>query len=156
MGKREAGLPLMGLRLKVNLHPFFHPGEKALFTEPWVWLMSWKSFPNFRVTFSIPPLSEAGMYVTDRRVLLIFHLFRIVTMESSFYLDENAQTGGNDCLKEVTVGHSRLFGPYLQMISENPQKKWYRSTRARIRIFMRNPESLRRIITAAMETRESR
>jgi len=139
----------MSVAFSFNLLPSLLPGEKVLFFKRWVWGLSAKSPPSYRIFWSAPPLWEAGLYVTERRLLLVVHLFRLLTQQVSLWLDGQHQPGGHECVEDVSVGRSRLFGPYLEVVSENPTKEWFRSPRCRSRFFMRDPESLRRIIAEA-------
>ena len=143
----------MSVAFSFNLLPSLLPGEKVLFFKRWVWGLSAKSPPSYRIFWSAPPLWEAGLYVTDRRLLLVVHLFRLLTQQVSLWLHEEE---GDEYVKDVSVGRSRLFGPYLEVVSENPTKEWFRSPRCRSRFFMRDPESLRGIIAEARSPSASR
>jgi hypothetical protein len=139
----------MGGRFKFNLLPSLLPEEKVLFVNKWVWFSSGSSSPNYRILFSLPPLWEQGVYITDRRVLFIAHLFRLLTQEFYQWFEGKGVPGDNEFIKEVTVGRNWLLGPYLQVVSENPKAR-FRSSRARVRLYMRKPEPACRIITEEM------
>jgi hypothetical protein len=130
--------------------PSFLPGEKVLFFKSWVWAGSFKSWPSYRWLLSVPLLVEHGLYVTDRRVLHVFHIFRIIKQEERQWFEGKQEPGDNELVKDVSCGKSLLLGPYLDIVSENPVKRWYRSPKIRLRLFMKNPERIRRIIAEAM------
>jgi hypothetical protein len=147
-------LKLSGIPASFNVLPSFLPGEKVLFFKMWVWAASGKSWPSYRWSFSVPPFMEQGLYVTDRRVLVVFYIFRTIKFEDSLWFEGRGEPGGNEFVKEVNVGKSRIVGPYLEVVSESSVKQWCRSPKIRLRLFMKNPEPIRRIIAEAM-TRNS-
>jgi len=149
------GLKLFGIPVSINVLPSFLSGEKVLFFKSWVWAASGKSWPSYRCWPSVPLLVEHGLYVTDRRVLHVFHLFRIIKQEESQWFEGKQGPGDNELVKDVSCGKSLLLGPYLDIVSENLLvKRWCRSPKVRLRLFMKKPESVRRIIAEAM-TRNS-
>lgn len=143
-------LRICGIRTSVNVLPCLLTGEKVLFLKKWVWLGSAKSLPTYRWWPSVPPLVEDGLYVTDRRVLHVFHIFRLIKQEFSQWFEGKAEPGEDESLEDVSVRKSPLLGPYLDVLSQSPVKRWYRSHQLRLRLFMRDPESVRRIISEAM------
>lgn len=143
-------LRIFGIRTSINLLPSLRAGEKVLFLKRWVWVGSVKSLPTYRWWPSLPPIVEHGLYVTDRRVLHVFHIFRLLTQELSQWFESKGEPGDDELLKDVRGGRSLLLGPYLDIVSESLVKRWWRSPRCRLRLFMRSPESVRRIISEAM------
>jgi hypothetical protein len=144
------GLRLMGVRFKFNVLPSLLAGEQVLFLRGWVRVGSVKAPPTYRWWCSLPPLLEHGPYVTDRRVLHVFHIFRLLTEEFSQWFEGRQGPGDDESVKDVTVGSSLLLGPYVDVVSESLVKRWYRSRRLRMRLFMRDPESVCQIISQAM------
>lgn len=140
----------MGLRFKFNLLPTLLPEEKVLFVKKWICFSTCLSHPNYRWSFSLPPIQEQGLYITDRRVLHIVHSFRILTVEFDQWFEAKSQTSDTEFIKEVRAGRNWLCGPYLEIVSQNSVKLWYRSQRARMRVYMRNAESVCRIINEAI------
>ena len=143
----------MGVRFKFNMLPSLLAGEKVPFFKSRIGILSGKSFPNYRFTFSLPPLLDAGLYVTDRRVLLVFHIFRLLTQKFSQWFEGKEAPGDYELVKTVSVGKGFLLGPYLEVVSENLIGLWYRSRRCRIRLYMREPECVCRIISEAMKNK---
>lgn len=143
-------LRIFGIRTSINLLPSLRAGEKVLYFKRWVWAASGKSRPSYRVWCSLSPLVEHGLYITDRRVLHVFHLFWLLTQEFSQWFEGKGEPPDDESLKDVSVGRSLLLGPYLEIGSENLVKQWGRSPRLLVHLFMRNPESVRRIISEAM------
>ncbi len=138
-----------------NLLPSFLAGEKVLFLKRWVWAASERSGPYYyRWSFSIPPVMEQGLYVTDRRVLAVFYIFRVLKFEYSLWFEGRCEAGNNEIVKEVNARKRRIAGPYLEIVAESPVKRWFHSRQGTVHIFMRNPESVRKIIAEAM-TRNS-
>jgi hypothetical protein len=140
----------MGLRQDFNLLPKLLPGEKVLFVKRWVWAASSRSFPGYRLDFSLPPLEECGLFVTDRRVLCHYLILRLMVTEFSQWFEGKAEPGDREVLKEVSVGRSRLFVPYLELISKDPARHWYRSRRMCLHIFTREAEAICRVVSDAM------
>jgi hypothetical protein len=130
--------------------PSILPGEKVLGFKKWIWALSGKSLPSYRLFFSIPPLWEAGVYVTDRRILFVAYVARLIRQEVSLWFEGRAEPGDRDFVKDISSGRGRLLGPYLQVISLNTQKHWYRSPWLRVRVFMKHPKLLQQAISAAM------
>ena len=144
-------LKLFEIPVSFNLTASFLPGEKVLFSKRWIWAALADSPPTYRVVFSAPPFMEQCFYITDRRVLHVFYLFRIFKTEESQWFRGMQKPGDSEFVKEVICGKSTLFGPYLDIISENLlEKRWYRSPKLRIRLFMKNPEFVLKIINEAM------
>ena len=140
----------MGLRFKFNLLPTLLPGEKVLFVKKWVGFCTCLSSPNYRVSFSLPPLLEQGLFVTDQRVLHIAHCFRAFTQEFTQCFDGNKGLKDTELIKKVRYGRHWLCGPYLEIVSENTKMLWCRSRKARMRLYMRKAEFACKIITEAM------
>jgi len=144
-------LRILGVPASLNLLPSFLPGEEVLFFKRWVWVSSGKSWPKYyRWGFSLPPFMESGMYVTDRRVLYVHYLFRSTEFEFSQWFEGKQGAGNNELVKKVSCGKSWLLGSYLEVVSDNSVKQWCRSPQMRIRLFMKNPEPVCRIIAEAM------
>lgn len=139
----------MSLQFKFNLLPSLLSEEQVLLRKDWVWGASGLSLPSYKWFFSLPPLWEAGLFVTDRRILFVAHGLRLFTQEFSVWFDGKAESPDDEMLIDVRVGRTRLAGPYLEIVSERPKACWYRSRRARVRLFMRHPEVVHRIITEA-------
>jgi hypothetical protein len=147
----------MGIRFSFNMLPKLLPGEKVLLFKKWLWFgsgkkwLSGKSFPYYyRIFFPIPFLCEAGLYVTDRRVLLVSYLCRLFTMENSLWFKDKGKLEDNEFIEETSVGENFLLGAYLEIVSETSPRPWCRSHRARLRIFMKDAEFARRVIAEAM------
>jgi hypothetical protein len=136
----------MGIRFKFNLLPSFLPGEKILFFKKWLWFCSGWSFPNYRIFFSLPPLWEGALYVTNRRVLFVGYLFRLVNQEFDQWFKLEEKPPDTEIIREVRVRKNWLLGSYLEIISEDSVKHWYRSSKVRIRLYMKDAQSVHRII----------
>lgn len=152
-------LRICGQRDSLDMLVSFLPGEKVLFLKRWLWAASGRSWPYYyRWSFSIPPVMDQGFYVTDRRVLLVGYMFRVLKFEYSLWFEGKGEPGDKEVVKEVNAGKSRIAGPYLEIVSESPVKQWFRSRQATVHIFTRNPESVRRIIAEAMaqDSKENR
>ncbi|NIV10596.1 MAG: hypothetical protein GWN62_04645 [Aliifodinibius sp.] len=94
---------------------------------------------------------ETQVYITDSRVLLMVHIFRILSGEHSLWFEGRGESEVKDIIKEVNIGKRPLLGSYLEIISESSTKRWYRSRQLRSRFFMKNPESVRKVIAEAMK-----
>ena len=136
--------------ISLSLSPRLEPGEKVLYFKPIVWVASGSSLPSFRVALSIPPIQEMGLYVTNRRVVLPAWVLRLFRVEWTACFGEVDQAADHDFVERVSVGRNRLFGPYLELITCNPVEHWWRSRKARIRLFMKSPELLCRLISEAL------
>jgi len=136
----------MNMHCGFNVLAGLQAGETALLFKPWVWALSAKSLPSYRMSFSLPPLWEAGLYVTNRRVLLVGSILRLVTQQSSQWHVGEAPSEDDDVISRVEGGRSSLLGPYLEIVSNNAAQHWYRSAELRLRLFMRHPEAAYRLI----------
>ncbi len=125
-------------------------GERVLYFKPMVWAASGKSLPNYRLSLSLPLVQEMGLYVTDRRVVLACWLFRLVRCEWTAWLRGGDAAADEDRVKTVAVGRNALLGPYLELIASNPVHHWWRSREARLRLFMKNPEALNRLLSEVL------
>jgi serine/threonine protein kinase len=124
-------------------------GERVLHFQRRVGVTLWKSLPNYRLNVSWPPLSEIGFYVTDRRMIVVTYVLRLVTHEFSIWFPATAPGASSELLKRLSTGQSRWFGSYLELISEHPQACWYRTHELRLRLYLRKPEFLAHTIAAA-------
>ena len=140
----------MGIRYSFNMLPKLLPGEKVLLFKPWLWFGSGKSYPYYRIFLPIPLLCEAGLYVTDRRVLLVSYLCRLFILENSIWLKGKGELEDNEFIEETSVGENFLLGTYLEIVSETSPRPWYRSHRVRLRLFMRQAEAVHILIAEAM------
>ena len=142
----------MSLQFRFNSLPALQPGETVLLFKKWVWAMSTKSLPSYRVFASLPPLCEAGLYITNRRVLVLASVFRLLTQEISQWHAGFAEGGDSDVIRRVELGRSSLVGPYLEIVSTTAEQHWYRSPDLRVRLYIRNAEDARRIIAEYLDT----
>jgi hypothetical protein len=138
------------LKVSLTLPPRLLAGEKVFHFKPIVWAASGKSLPNYRLSVSLPLIQEMALYVTDRRVLLPCWLLRLVRFEWSAWFAGEDQTADQDRLETVAVGRSAAFGPYLELVTCNPVEHWWRSRKARIRLFMKSPEPVCHLIFEAL------
>lgn len=132
-----------------ELLPNLLSGERVLHFQKRVGPALWRSLPTCRFNVSWPPLSEMGLYVTDRRVIVITYVLRLVAHEFSMWFPATAPGTSSELLKRVSTGRSRWFGSYLELISEHPEKRWYRSRELRLLLCLRRPEWLEHTIAAA-------
>ena len=130
--------------------PRLEPGEKVLYFKSILWAVTGKSLPSYRASFSCPPIQEMGLYVTDRRVFLPGWVLRIFRVEWMAWFAETHKIADRDYVEAVSVGRNRLFGPYLELITCNPVQHWWRSRKARIRLFLKSPEPVCRLITETL------
>ncbi len=144
---------ILGVRCRFDLTPGLLPGERVLVVRRWVWAGSFRSLPSYRVFFSLPPLWEVGLYITDHRLLVVSYLFRLLTTEFSQWYEGKADPGDHDIIQEARVGRSSIGGSFLEIISDNPKRRWWRSSKARIRLFMGDADSTYRVISQAARFR---
>ena len=140
----------MGFRFSFNMLPKLLPGEKVLSFKPWLWFASGKSFPYYRIFFPVPLLLEDGFYVTDKRILSVTYMCRLVSQEYSIWFKGKGEPQDNEFVERADVGRNLLLGPYLEVISDVFPKPWYRSRRARLRLFMKDAESVSNVINETM------
>lgn len=132
----------MSYRLGINMLPQFEPGEEVVYFKPWVWGASAKSLPTYRLYWSLPPLWEMGVYVTDRRVLVVTHLLRLLRSDYSIWFGEDAAFMGREVVRDVSVQSVPILGRCVEVVSEDRAWHWYRSHRLRLRLFTRDPEPI--------------
>jgi len=144
----------MSCLMSISLMPRLLPGERVFCIRQWIWAASGKSLPSYRLFFLLPPIQEAGIYVTDRRVLLVAYLFRILAFETSIWFPRCVVSETDEVIQTVTVDRMPIFGRYIEMITKDPVKHWYRSPQSRLRLFVRDPQSLHDMIAQAMAGEE--
>ncbi len=83
-------------------------------------------------------------------MLFIAHSCRLLTTEFSQWFEGVAESEDEEFVRDVSVGRHRVLGPYLEVVSHNPVKPWYRSHDIRLRFFMRHPEGALEAIREAM------
>lgn len=129
-----------------HLLPSLHAEERILHLQPWLWAVSGKSLPSYRFSVGVPFLQDISLCVTDQRVLLSGWLLRLLRVDWTGWFAVEDTSADRDRVTEVSVGRAPLFGQYLQLLTHNPVGHWWRSPEARIRLFMRNPEPLCRML----------
>ena len=119
-------------------------GETVLCARRDVQVGSALSLPSYRLFFTLPPLLEVGLLVTDRRVVLHGLCLRLLSQVTSLWF------GGDDVARErlesVSVGNAPLLGEYLEVHSIEPVDHWFRSRRLRLRLFVRGAREVAEII----------
>ena len=145
----------MGLKFRFSLLPDLHPDEKIEAAKKWVGFCTGLSFPNYRWSFSLPPLIEQGVLITDKRILHVFYICRIFSQQFDQWFDSNNPAQDAELIQEVTSGRHWLLGSFLEIISENQEKPWYRSRKARIRIYTKDADQFCKIITESMIDRSA-
>jgi hypothetical protein len=88
--------------------------------------------------------------VTDRRALVVTHAFFGLAAQSAQWFEVRGDRVDAEHVREVRVGRSRLCGPFLDIVSEDPVRRWWRRPLLRVRLYMRDPERVRRAIADAM------
>jgi hypothetical protein len=128
----------------IHFSPFpqLEPGEQVLCMRGFVRALRVKSLPTLRWFFSLPPLLDAGLYVTNRRVLLRAGILRLMNHEfSQWYPD--AFPGPTETICDVNLGRSLVWGQYLEVVSETNEPVLLRSRQMRLRYYIHSPEAVR-------------
>src|ERR1051326_6070796 len=136
--------------LSLSPFPKLLPGERVVDFRGCIWRLSGKSVPSYRLFFSLPPLWRAALHVTDRRLVVVANAFWLINQEFSVWFREDAQTRNHEFLKDASAGKNS-FGSYVEVISENKSARWYRSRRARTRIYARDSELLVKTVLGAVK-----
>jgi tRNA A-37 threonylcarbamoyl transferase component Bud32 len=157
-GRGEAGSgprPETSGKFKTSLLPEFVAGERVLHFKKRLWALWCVALPACRFFFSLPPLWEAGLYITDKRVLLVVNLLRLLTQEFSIWFPGRKPPQDREVFQSVSTGKSPWLGEYLTLESAAAEKHWYRSQRLRVRLYLRQPESLRQIVSEQASAAEA-
>jgi len=139
-----------GPQFSLSLPSRLLAGERVLYFKPIVWAASGKSLPSYRLSVSLPPIQEMALYITDQRLLLPCWVLRLFRVEWAAWFSAGDRTADQDHVVTVTVGRAALFGPYLELITCNPVEHWWRAREARVRLFMKHPEPVCRLIVQAL------
>ena len=108
--------------------------EEVLFEIKRIRLCSCLSWPNYRISFSLPLLFRQDLYITNKRVIHTFRVLFFFKQDfSQYYLPYN--TVSKDVIKNVRADKN-IFGRYLEINSICESSPWYRSDNARIRIYI--------------------
>jgi hypothetical protein len=122
--------------------PTLEPGERILYMRHFVRAVCVKSLPAWHWFFSLPPITDAGLYVTDRRVLVKCIGLRLISQEFSQWYPETSSTA-TEFIREVRVAKGWVLGPYVEVVSESTVPVLLRSRQTRIRYHLRSPELVR-------------
>ncbi len=122
--------------------PVLEPGERILCMRHFVKVASGKSWPTYKCSFSLPPILDVGLYVTDRRIFVIGMLLRLISAEFSQWYP-GASSTATEIIREVRVGKGRVLGPYIEVVSESTVPLLGRSRQARTRYYVSSPELIR-------------
>ena len=118
-------------------------GETILCPRRTVYAGSASSWPTYRLFFSLPPLLEVGLLVTDHRVLLHGLCLRLVAHVQSLWF---TRKDGREQLDSVPAGRVPIFGDVLEFHSIESARRWYRSQRMWLRLFVRGAAEVAAII----------
>ena len=131
----------------IRIYPFpvFEPGERVLASRRGIWWASGMSLPSYRVFFPLPPIMGMTLYVTDRRVMVVYHLLGLLNAEFSQWFP---CSGGDEVIVGTCAGKGLLLGPFLEIVSERERHPIWRSRRARLRYCVKSPEALLGLIPA--------
>ena len=66
------------------------------------------------------------------------------------WLKGKGELEDNEFIEETSVGQNFLLGMYLEIVSETFPRPWYRSHRARLRLYMRQAEAVHKIVAETM------
>jgi hypothetical protein len=143
----------MMLRFQFNTLPRLQEGKTVLLFLPWVWVMLSSSKPSYRVFASVPPLFEARVYFTDRRILVLMSVFRLVFQEVSLWFSEFGKAG-EGVMQSSAVGENGIRGHCLDVMSKNDGTQWYRSPELRVRMFTRHAHQAHAIISQMLGSKE--
>jgi hypothetical protein len=143
----------MKYHFQFSVLPKLQEGETVLLFLPTVWVISSKSMPSYRVFASVPPLFEAGVYVTERRILILVSLLRLVTQEVSLWLSGFVRSD-EDEVHGSSVGKGSILGPYLDVMTTNKGTHWLRSPDLRVRMYTWHAHQAHAIISQLLASRE--
>jgi len=118
-------------------------GETVLSARQAVYVGSAFSWPSYRLFFSLPPLLEVGLLVTDQRVILHGLCLRLVAQVQSLWFAGDAS---REQLESVSVRRVPMAGDVLEVHSIESARRWYRSQRMRLRLFVRDAGEVAEII----------
>jgi hypothetical protein len=96
----------MALGFKFNPFPVFDPGEKVLYSKERLWAVSNKSLPTYRLFVSLPPLCEAAMYITDRRIVFAAHVISLLGQQFNIWFPGQEQGEESEIFKAVSTGRN--------------------------------------------------
>jgi len=97
----------------------------------------------------MPPVLDLGLYVTDRRIILLAVVVRLLCTEYSQWFCPVGDPAA-DAIKTVETGKHRVLGPYLRVDSEAPRPGPFRSSRVSTMLYLRSPETVKSLIMEGM------
>jgi hypothetical protein len=90
---------------------------------------------------------------SERRILILVSLFRLVTQEVSLWLGDFARPD-EDEIHGSSVGKGSVLGSYLDVMTTNDGTHWLRSTDLRVRMYTRHAHQAHAIISQLLASRE--
>lgn len=136
----------MAIDNKIRRRFEFLPGEKVYHEIRRVGLCSSYSPPSSSLAFSIPFFLRMSLHITDRRVVLLAWMFGLLVQEYSAWFPDCSPENDTEIVKSARLGHARIAGPYLEIITGNDHRQgWHRflcSPEIRGRYYMKSPEPL--------------
>ncbi len=140
----------MGMRFCFGYRSPLLPGETVLATVPWMPAVRFLSPPTFRYVVPVPPLWFARFFVTDRRALLATTMLWLLRQDFSQWFAGRADPADDEIITDVRIGRGRTAGSYLQITLLAPASQRLRSRELQLRVYMRDPELLSRLIRNAI------
>jgi len=134
--------------LSLSPFPLFEPGERILAVRRYIRGVCGKSWPTYRCHFTLPPVFDVGLYVTDRRIIIVMHILRLLFGQVSQWFPGTSPEK-EEVIKEISIGKSWLMGSYLEIVSEAHRRyywPWCRSRQLRMRCYMKSPDIVRDLI----------
>lgn len=141
---------LMTVRASCSTLAMMAPGEKVLFSKPRLWFWHYRGPWSYRFNLSCPVVAETGLYITDKRLLLIFGMMRLIFLEHSIAIagaDVDSHTGR---VTGARVARSRLLGRYVEILFATGKCNCHVPKQGLLRFYMKAADALSQIINDAV------
>ncbi len=139
----------MGVRFRFGSQGELMPNETVLHELRSFRALSSKSGLSYRIGFQIPLMLFMTLYITNRRLLLVFRTLHFIVQEMDLWYPEFRPGEQAETITAASVQRG-LFGACLEIRSHDPTRtQWYWSQNLTLRFFISNPANLLAIIHSA-------
>jgi len=140
----------MGLKLKFfgNKTPL-QQGETVLYHNPSVGFATSLSLPAYKIYFPLPLVWRLELYVTNKRLLIVFSMFGKVIQEFWTWFPSQKPPYDNEEIARFEAKSNKI-GEYLEIITMYKARPlyWFCSNKIRLRFYTREFKRIYEIMSS--------
>jgi len=140
----------MGLKFKFfgNKTPF-QKGETVLYHDPSLGFVTSLSLPTYKIYFPLPLIWKLELYITNKRLLIVFSMFGKVIQEFWTWFPSQKPPDDNEEIARFEAKSNKI-GEYLEIITmyQGRPLYWFCSNKIRLRFYTREFKRIYEIMSS--------